>query len=284
MQDDYSSKSIRKDAPPHDSRPDLTGYTAFDTYAPVYTGAKHYLYERYKTAHARAIHLVLEAIAERCSNLGVTMQWSENKLIKRSHQRRENVQLGISTLIALGWIREHRTYVATKRREIVDWQLSPYVLHIGPPDIFDAFELWRNSKPVDTARIFAYQNQSPESESKHRFQTHIPDKDSRPARKGASSGSVDNWDEVSIEQCREALPSSTDETTAQNVAALCKMRVSQGRRLVLSYSASRVNTALVMLNEYQQKETVHNPGGVIVAWLRKEYGRKAPPAENVGAD
>lgn len=278
--DDYTDNAARMDAllaRPHTEIPDLSGYTAWTSFAPVVTEAKQRLYRLYKTADARAAHLVLEGIAECASNLGVTFQLSQNALEKRTHLRRNNVRDGMNILVDLNYVRQHVTPLPVRRTVQTDWQISPYVLHIGPLDVFDAFQLWRNSHQIDTACIFTH-TESRIRESRRFNQTPHPDPTPRTPLKGKGAGNVDKWDEVAIDQCREPLQISSDENTAQSVATLCRMHVSQARRLVLTYGSNAVNTAFVNLTERQKTENIIRPGGALVTALRRDHGRPAEAA------
>lgn len=290
QQEDYSANPADFGAPSGQSNqqtPDLAGYKSFGTFAPIYTDARRYLYRELSLRDARPAHMVLIALAEHAGPLGTMFELSENRLMDVSALSRDKVKQGMAIMISLGWLKQHQTYMPTRRKSQVDWQLCPYVLYIAPHVISETFELWKNAHPIESAHIFAH-TESRYRESRFSNQTQKPHdnhlQNTESVREGAGAHRVESrgrrrqtnvqkWDEVSIELCRTALQTPEDEYLAQTIASVVRTHVTQARQMIRSYGGDTVHSVYRTFTESQKTRPASNPGGAFVAALRREHGR-----------
>ncbi len=267
------------DALPNDFDP--TTYTAFGSYAPVYTDAKRKLFECFPLDVARRVYFVLDALAQHAGPNGMLYRLSYRRLMKIAHCRYEAIQQALIIICYdMGWLREHRTTLPGRKQPIVDWQLSPFALYIASQHIEDALNLWRIAAVPDRKDIVsvsAWETQ-PESEnqnqeSKIRIQNHEPDWEPDQALKGKGRSPSVRWREVSIEKCREPLQPH-QESSAQSVAKAMKTNITQARQMIQTYGVERTMEKAHEVQKQMTRRNVARPGALLLTYLRNAYGQK----------
>lgn len=262
---------------------DPSTYTAFGSFAPVYTDAKRLLFERYPLDVARQCYFVLEALAQHAGPNGMLYRLSYRRLMKIAHIRYQAVQRALVILVYdMEWLREHRTTLPGRKQPIVDWQLSPHCLYIAQKHIEEALNLWRCAAIPDrkeVVNVSAWETQ-PESEnqtqeSKNRIQNQEPEYEPEQALKGKGrSPEKSRWREVSIEKCREPLSDQRREATAQAIAQAMKTTQTQARQMVATYGTERTLEKASEVQKQMSRKHVARPGALLLTYLRNTYGQK----------
>lgn len=142
---------------------DLSEYTAFGSYAPLYTEPKRALMELPK---GRIIREVLEACAEHANPLGMYYA-GIRRLMEVACYGFGSVKHALEVLGAMDYLRMHVTYNPLKMRDEVIYQLSPWVLYVSSDHIERAIQLWNQASSYSNERF----NAQPESESRIRTRT-----------------------------------------------------------------------------------------------------------------
>jgi hypothetical protein len=259
---------------------DADSYTAFGSYAPIYTEAKRHIFDCYPLDVARKVYFVLDAVAQHAGHNGMLYRLSYRRLMKIAHVRHEGVQQALLILIYdLGWLREHRTTLPGRSKPIVDWQLSPFVLYIAAPHIESALSLWRQSGVPDRKEVLSVsagetqpesENQNQESRTKN--QNHEPEPEPDQALKGKARF-PERWREVSIEKCRDPL-SGTQEQIARTIASTMKMHLTQARQAIQTYGSEKTMQMLTEVQKQMTRKNIARPGALLTTYLRNAYGVK----------
>lgn len=279
VDDDLSAAKVSAAAKPKPpewpSDFDPVTYRACGTFSGIYQDRWEHLLFDYDLAVGRTALLILVAIAHRCGPLGTCFRLSQNYLKDHARTNPDGVKAALVLLgDQLGWIRQHSTFLPSRNRTQVDWQVSPFTLWIAAPSAPDAFGLWKVSQPLQTDHFFEH-TESRTRGSRRFIQSNHPAEGSRPARKGKNDYKKPDYIEVPIENCRQPLKNTAEEQTAQDIVRVCQTHLSQARQMVATYGAKAVYTELVKLTERQQTETIFKMGGALVAALRREYGKTA---------
>lgn len=252
--------------------PPLDDYTAFGSFAPIYIDAKARLWECYPLQEARSTFFVLDTLVNHAGPLGTMYRLSWRRMMKESHMRFEHVQNAIRRIIYdLDWLREHRTVMPTRSKDIVDWQISPFVMWISPKVKHQAIPLWYAAKQPNVSTM----ETQPESEPEAGIQNQQPDtKPDSTTRNSPQGKERSRWIETPIDECRQPLQWS-EEAFAKELVKGLTTGITQARQMIRTYGALEVMQKYEVVKRQMLREKVHKPAALLVTALRTAYGKKA---------
>lgn len=293
MQSDYKPDSATTETGSAQSNQvstiDLSEYTSFGSYTPLYIDKMDALFNDFNAPYARYLLSTVYACAAFASEIGTYFAGPE-AIMDRVHIGYGTARSVLKTLSELDIIRVHKQWVTSRRRYEVTYQLSPHnVLHIRPTMIREAIDLWNLGAPLDCNEMFNGQPESePESETSTQNQRKFnqtqnqrkkPAAETRRSRQQVDQRPPTRYPgEVEIEKCRAPLQNAADEMAADRISKLYRSRIQQTRQWILSYGTSAVWRAA---NQIEQRvvsgEAISNPGGAMLAALRKDAQERAAP-------
>lgn len=253
-------------------------YTAFGSFIPKHRAVNDYIWERIGSPLARPTIAVLDAILYHCDGYGLCFPLKLTTVKKKAHLRWENAVEGLCVLVeTLGWLREVRTPMPRKRVQ-VDWQISPFVLHIKPERIEEALELWQKSLLI-SPQVFRAEHKpesKPENKNQHRKTRESTSRKTRDGQKNFHK-------EVDIEICRVALSNPADETFAHYIAKECKTHLTVARQMILTYGRLETENAVGSVKDTMKNGDVINPGGLLRTELRTRAYKANKSSTSSGA-
>lgn len=290
-------------------------YRAFGSFAPIYTSAIDKLYSAAPVDRARQAHIVLHAIASHADPVGLCFP-GLGHLAARTRYSVTTVRRALMLLDEMDYIRVHVEYVTTRRRELITYQLSPWVLWIVSEHIEHAISLWNAASKRFNEIIHVQPESEPESvpdtdlnaypESNHHHHpgtggepraTRNTEKPKKAARSAAPARSADSDQRSApddsatrstqrrtpppappLSACRAPLPNPDDERLAARLAAEIVTRDAQARQLVQQYGAVLVDQALAWLQVELKAGNVQKPAGLLNWWLKESVLTGKPPA------
>lgn len=291
-------------------------YKSFGTFAPVYTSAIEQIYDTQYLDRARHVEKVLRALAEHADCFGLCYPGID-RLRERTHYAETTIRRALLILDELDYVRVHVEYVASRRKEIITYQVSPFVLWITKDHIDDAMNLWLSA----TKRLneIIQGQPTPESESEPATDPttepapnhhHHPGRgDAKRPRRAANASTKQtktapaqranetNEDQRAAQEdsaqrstqrrtpppapplsaCRAPLPNPDDEALAARLAAEVMTRDAQARQLVQQYGAVLVDQALAWLQVELKAGNVQKPAGLLNWWLKESVLTGKPP-------
>lgn len=257
---------------PPPAPPPVGDYKAFGSFSPIYIDAKARIWECYTVQEARATLFVLDSLAMHAGPLGTMYRLSWRRIMRTAHMRFEHVQAAVRRIIYdLDYLREHRLVMPTRGKDIVDWQISPYVLWVAQPVINEALALWYSAKQPNVSTM----ETQPESEPDSGNQTQQPDsKPDSTTRNSFQGKDRFQWIETPITECRKPLGRS-DEMLANELVKRLGTGITQARQMIQTYSAPVVTQKLDEVQRQMLRQKVHKPAALLVTVLRTAYGKKA---------
>lgn len=256
---------------PPPTPPPLGDYKAFGSFSPIYIDAKVRIWECYPVPEARSTLFVLDSLAAHAGPLGTMFRLSWRRIMKTSHMRFEHVQAAVRRIIYdLDFLREHRIVMPTRGKDIVDWQLSPFVVWIAQPSINEAMRLWYSAKQPNVSTM----ETQPESEPDSGNQNQQPDsKPESQTRNSVHGNERFQWIEAPIESCRKPLGWS-EEQLAKDLVKNLGTGITQARQMIQTYGAGPVTQKLNEVQRQMLSQKVHKPAALMLTVLRTAYGKK----------
>ena len=259
------------------------------SYAPIYSD----ITDRLLNERTRPHHAVLQALANRCDQHGLTIV-GVRYLSDKAGYVEPTVQRVIEDFIAWGWVRSHQVADALGRSRHY-FQLSPDVLYIREELESDAWSMWhndsvtRNVSPATETNVShpsGFQNQGPDSGVQtHEPESPYPEKQqtsSSPSRatenaKFTESPAAPQPQKTAGTARNAALPCSADQKAppssappppqiAQEIARVTGTCVWQAQRLVERYPDT-IETAFKAVKIDMQAGSVRNPAGLLTYFL-----------------
>ncbi len=242
---------------PADFDPDK--YSSFGSFIPIYRDVKLAVFERLDNKDARVTLAVLDAISHHCDGWGMCFPLKISTIRKVAHIRWHSAVTGLSHMVdTLGWLKEFRTPLPRGRVD-VQWQLSPFVIHVKPERIREALEMWQKALKI-SPQVF-HPEHEPESKPERRNQK----RSTRESTSEATREGHRTFREVDIEVCRVPLTDQRDEEFAILLTQELRTHLTVARQMILSYGRIETEQALKTV---RSNPNARNPGGLFRTELR----------------